>query len=532
MSYNPINWQNDKIGGTKVNATNLNIMDKGIADAHDMLEEHESIINEFVNQQLPEEYVKEAVDTYVENNSAGFATAADLEEVESQLDSVNSEVGELSSEIVEIDEELKINIFSYDRYIELIENGNGYYDTNGNWVDSYVYKNYRLVVDKGESVLIQARASASVACIALFDSNFLTMQSVIQKGHINDGGLHDYVYSAQEVSHIVISSATTPYAQHIGKTNEIVINEWTEGRYINPLGVTVEDANYEYSRMFPLKKGDTLHIKNLLVNKNTCCVGVFDNQTLLKDVTSSIKTDSLLVTDFDYVAEKAVEYIRVCTQISANTEIFIIQNVNNNTPNTYGVALEGKSFNIIGDSYVAGEGMGVNNTWAGLISSKYGMTYRNYGQGGKTSQWVIENIPSMENDADYIGCICGKNDYNGQIPIDTFKANIATICDLLINKYLGKKIFLGTPWRVTEETEVAVGGAGKPIALQEYVDAMIEVCGEKSVPCFDASRNSGVFIDNANFRAMYMLHENDVSHLNVEGFKYVMPKYEAFMLTL
>lgn len=102
MSYNPINWQNDEIGGTKVNATNLNIMDKGIADAHDMLEEHESIINEFVNQQLPEEYVKEAVDTYVENNSAGFATAADLEEVESQLDSVNSEVGELSSEIEEL----------------------------------------------------------------------------------------------------------------------------------------------------------------------------------------------------------------------------------------------------------------------------------------------------------------------------------------------------------------------------------------------------------------------------------------------
>lgn len=102
MSYNPVNWVNGEEGGTPMSASNLNRMDKGIAEAHSMLEEHESKINEFANQQLPEEYVKEAVDIYVENNSAGFATAAELEEVESQLDSVNSEVGKLSSEIVEI----------------------------------------------------------------------------------------------------------------------------------------------------------------------------------------------------------------------------------------------------------------------------------------------------------------------------------------------------------------------------------------------------------------------------------------------
>lgn len=98
MSYNPINWVN---GETPINDTNLNNMDQGIADAHSMLAEHESQIADFVNQQLPEEYVKEAVDAYVENNSAGFATAADLEEIESQLDSVNSEVGELSGEIAD-----------------------------------------------------------------------------------------------------------------------------------------------------------------------------------------------------------------------------------------------------------------------------------------------------------------------------------------------------------------------------------------------------------------------------------------------
>lgn len=100
MSYNPVNWVN---GETPINDTNLNNMDRGISDAHSMLEEHERKIDDFVNQQLPEEYVKEAVDTYVENNSAGFATAAELEEVESQLDSVNSEVGELSSEIADVD---------------------------------------------------------------------------------------------------------------------------------------------------------------------------------------------------------------------------------------------------------------------------------------------------------------------------------------------------------------------------------------------------------------------------------------------
>ncbi len=98
MSYNPVNWVN---GETPINDKNLNNMEKGIADAHSMLADHEQKINDFANQQLPEEYVKEAVDTYVENNSAGFATGADLAETKTQLEKVNTEVGKLSSEIAD-----------------------------------------------------------------------------------------------------------------------------------------------------------------------------------------------------------------------------------------------------------------------------------------------------------------------------------------------------------------------------------------------------------------------------------------------
>ena len=50
MSYIRVNWQNAPSTATPVNAENLNIMDKGIADAHSQLAQKAN--QEFVNQQI------------------------------------------------------------------------------------------------------------------------------------------------------------------------------------------------------------------------------------------------------------------------------------------------------------------------------------------------------------------------------------------------------------------------------------------------------------------------------------------------
>lgn len=119
MSYNPINWQNEKIGGTKVNATNLNIMDKGIADAHNMLADHDKKINDFANQQIPEEYVKGSVDNYISENQANLATKKNLEELDSKL---SSEIVELKGDISEVDSRLSDELKSIENEVILDKN--------------------------------------------------------------------------------------------------------------------------------------------------------------------------------------------------------------------------------------------------------------------------------------------------------------------------------------------------------------------------------------------------------------------------
>lgn len=148
MSYNPINWQNDKIGGTKVNATNLNIMDKGIADAHDMLADHDNKINDFANEQIPEEYVKESVDNYISENQAGLASKEETEALDVKIDEVNNQ---LSSEIAENEKEIETlnnNVFD-DEY----EYSDIPYDDTLT-IDGYLYINQWRVESEAFNILI------------------------------------------------------------------------------------------------------------------------------------------------------------------------------------------------------------------------------------------------------------------------------------------------------------------------------------------------------------------------------------------
>ncbi len=87
--YEPTMWVDDK--SPDVNEDNLNKIEQGIKAAHDMAEHNAANIAAMAGNQMPEEYLKAAVDEYVNNNSAGFATQAGMAELDSKL----------SSEIVE-----------------------------------------------------------------------------------------------------------------------------------------------------------------------------------------------------------------------------------------------------------------------------------------------------------------------------------------------------------------------------------------------------------------------------------------------
>ncbi len=63
-------------------------------NAQDAIDEVSGKVDQIAKDQIPQEYLEAAVDEYVNNNSGGFATQVNLEELESQL---SSEIAEVSS---------------------------------------------------------------------------------------------------------------------------------------------------------------------------------------------------------------------------------------------------------------------------------------------------------------------------------------------------------------------------------------------------------------------------------------------------
>ncbi len=55
---------------------------------------------------------------------------------------------------------------------------------------------------------------------------------------------------------------------------------------------------------------------------------------------------------------------------------------------------------------------------------------------------------------------------------------------------------------------------------EKVVDAMIEVCGNYSIPIFDCARKGSIYADNDTFRRIYFQkskNNTDTAHLNSKG---------------
>lgn len=201
----------------------------------------------------------------------------------------------------------------------------------------------------------------------------------------------------------------------------------------------------------------------------------------------------------------------------------MINEINNDNDILYG-----KKLIVLGDSYIRGNTLNISDTWSYKLAQKHCMQYVNYGVNGNGmvantgTTPMVERYTEMDNDADIIIVQGGKDDFNTQISIDEFKSGLNTLCLGLINKYIGKTIIFGTPWRFDDNTYPV---SDYPLTIQQYSDAIIEVCGKYSIPVFDCSRFSGVHLWSIPFRQRYM-QNTDVSHLNADGMDYIMPKWE------
>lgn len=197
-------------------------------------------------------------------------------------------------------------------------------------------------------------------------------------------------------------------------------------------------------------------------------------------------------------------------------------------------SLYGKTINVIGDSYVKNHHRPYEEAWHYLVAGKYKMNYRNYGRNGRclvfdrtAEKWgkpMLEYYREMNDTADYVLVIGGHNDADyiarGKGTLLQFEVGLDSLCRGLIAMYPSAKLAFVTPWRVPGQ------------AFEAVTSVIKKVCGNYSIPVFDASSCSGIYVWDETFRKLYFQGPNDMAHLNAKGHLLFFRKGETFLLGL
>lgn len=201
-------------------------------------------------------------------------------------------------------------------------------------------------------------------------------------------------------------------------------------------------------------------------------------------------------------------------------------------------SLYNKKFGMLGDSYVNYENDdGAPHAYQ-VVAIRNSMQYFDYGKSGNTvarvanttnwnySQAMCVRYVDMINDLDYVGFEGGTNDQSIGVPVgeltdtseSTFCGALNILCEGLLKKYVGKKIFGVSRFNVNDASLI-------------FIDAFESVCQRWSIPCLSGRRNE-VYMRIPEFRAKFSNTAGDVSHFNKLGHEYFAERLESFMLAL
>ena len=194
------------------------------------------------------------------------------------------------------------------------------------------------------------------------------------------------------------------------------------------------------------------------------------------------------------------------------------------------MGLEGRTFLVLGDSYTAGYGVSLEQSWPGLMAKSHGMTELNYAISGSTIaggpdafEPMVERAGDLPEDVspDFVIIQGGSNDFfkgitlgaPGDTDPGTFCGALNGIISEMEDKYPSALLVGFTPW-VGNDNRTLEGHT-----QQDYTDAMIEVFRRRGHLCFDASDEaaSGIHMTRAEFRAAYSLGPGDWYHLGEAG---------------
>ena len=195
--------------------------------------------------------------------------------------------------------------------------------------------------------------------------------------------------------------------------------------------------------------------------------------------------------------------------------------------------LDGKTINVIGDSYVRNHQRPVSETWHYKLAQRHHMTYRNYGVNGsciafdRTSQGygksLLQRLGQMNPSADYVLVIAGHNDahmvLDSRDSLHMFRDSLATLCTCLRAKYPKAIIAFVTPWSVDH------------VGFSQVLKTIKAVCSEHNIPVLDAANTSGIRVNDDAFRTRFFQNhgKGDHAHLNNEGHNLLVDWAENFL---
>jgi lysophospholipase L1-like esterase len=209
--------------------------------------------------------------------------------------------------------------------------------------------------------------------------------------------------------------------------------------------------------------------------------------------------------------------------------------------------LYGRTLVIVGDSYVRNHRRPIEETWHYLVAEKYHMNYYNYGKNGNCVAFdrtrrgfgipMYQRLEELHTPADYVVVVAGHNDATmiaerdsnmtdaayaerRAARLEEFRLRLNELIDSLVAKYPGAKLSFISPWNVEAP------------GFTEVLQTLRDVCGEHSVPLYDAATQSGIYVRDAGFRRRYFQRPDDTAHLNAAGHKLFMHKAETFLLGL
>ena len=210
---------------------------------------------------------------------------------------------------------------------------------------------------------------------------------------------------------------------------------------------------------------------------------------------------------------------------------------------SYYPVLEGLTVNAIGDSYFAGSDIDPAFVWVNMMGKKYAQNMNNYGIGGSTvsnctdaSKPMCNRYTDMANNAANIILIeGGRNDYNKGAALGTvdsrdpatYMGALNTIIDGVKKTYPDAMIVCVTNWNFPNNRNL-------DLVSLDYANAMKSVAEAQGVYCIYAydPAVSGVDMTNSAFRTQYNIKPTDVSHLNEDGMKHVLPYFEKALAEL